>query len=102
MSLESNSQYAAVVKQEYLPPPLENNYLSLFDIQAKMAQEFLHGTDEEKIATIKKRIKKFFDYGNDRPNEVDLTNDSNSFKKLQYPPVDAKEDIHTGLKIFST
>jgi hypothetical protein len=45
MSLESNPQYVAAVKQEYLPPPLENNYLSLFDIQAKMAQEFLQGSD---------------------------------------------------------
>jgi hypothetical protein len=45
MSLESNPQYVAAVKQEYLPPPLENNYFSLFDIQAKMAQEFLQGSD---------------------------------------------------------
>jgi hypothetical protein len=43
---ENNSQYAVVAKQEYLPPPLENNYLSLLDIQAKMAQEFLLGTDQ--------------------------------------------------------
>jgi len=31
-------QYAVLIKDEYLPPPLENNYLSLFDIQVKMAK----------------------------------------------------------------
>lgn len=52
------------IKEEYLPPPLEKNYLSLFDIQVKMTKEFLPGSEEEKIAIIKRRIKKFFDYGN--------------------------------------
>lgn len=41
MSIEGNIQYAALIKDEYLPPPLEKNYLSLFDIQVKMAKEFL-------------------------------------------------------------
>ena len=65
MSLENNHQYSSAIKYEYLPPPLEDNYLSLFDIQVKMAKEFLTGTEEEKIEIIKKRIKKFFGYGND-------------------------------------
>jgi len=30
-----------------------------------MTKEFLSGSEQEKIALIKKRIKKFFDYGND-------------------------------------
>ena len=64
MNLEKNYEYAALIKDEYLPPPLEKNYLSLFDIQVKMAKEFLDGTEEEKVSIIKKRIKKFFDYGN--------------------------------------
>ncbi len=72
MNLQNNSHQSTSIKEEYLPPPLEKNYLSLLDIQVKMTKEFLTGSEEEKISTIKKRIKKFFDYGNDESEELNF------------------------------
>lgn len=35
MDYSQNSRYNAQIKEEYLPPPLEKNYLSLLDVHVK-------------------------------------------------------------------
>ena len=52
---------------------------------------------------IKKRIKKFFDYGNDRSDvDIDLTNQSSSNQASPHSHMELNQDILIGLKIFTS